>query len=490
LVGIFPGEHEPPKIMTNVQRKSPGKNILLIHPPARGIYSRTIIREGAPASPPLWPAVITPSLRSGGYAVRFLDLNFFRRPAKRLLEMLEFLQPDAVGIYCTTPHFPEVQNILALIGQCNSRPRTILGGPHPSALPLDTLIELPGDVVAIGEGDFTLAGVLGNPDLSQVKGIAYRDKNGECVQNPPREPIRDLDRLPFPAWEIYDLTRYRTTRLLARRNPAGWIETSRGCPHTCPFCTKAVFGTRFRMKSPERVIEEIRKMLGSGFREIHVADDGFTTDLGRALEICDRIVASRLSFPWSPVTGVRVDTLSDQLLARMKAAGCYRICLGVESGSQRVLDRIGKGISLEQVEKVVSRCREVGLETFAYFMIGLPGEDEASMQATINFARRLKLDLAKISFTIPLPGTPLYRELEAQGLLRNRDWSDFNLYRVPRDLYLHPDVGWDMIEKYFYRFYRDFYFDPGFVLRRLKSSLSRGTLIGDVISVFRTRWKK
>ena len=466
------------------------QRILLIHPPSREIYSRTVIREGAPASPPLWPAVISPSLRSRGFTVRFLDLNLARHPKSQLVGMLKSFRPDAVGIHCTTPHVPAVKNLLALVGQLTPKPRILIGGPHPSALPGDTLSELSGDIAITGEGDDTPAEVLNSPDLSQEKGIAFRDTSGEFVQNPPRDPIENLDTLPFPAWELYDLTRYRTTKLLARRNPAGWIETSRGCPHTCPFCTKTVFGTRFRSKSPGRVLEEIRGMLASGFREIHIADDGFSTDPERAIEICDRITASGLEFPWSPVTGVRIDTLNDALLARMKESGCYRICIGIESGSQRVLDRIGKGISLDQVERVVSRCRELGMETFGFFMIGLPGEDEASMQATIDFARRLKLDLAKISFTIPLPATPLYRELEEQGLLQNRDWSDFNLYRTPRNLYLHPDVDWDTVEKYFYRFYRSFYFAPGFILRRLGRSLANGTLPGDVLSMLRTRWKK
>lgn len=467
---------------------SPAKRILLIHPPARSIYSRTVIREGAPVSPPLWPAAITPSLISCGHIVRFIDLNLSRHPDRRLLETLESFHPNAVGIYFTTPHFPEVQDILALIGQRNPRPRAILGGPHPSALPLDTLSKLPGDVVSIGEGDFTLAEVLSNTDLSQVNGIAYRGKNGECIQNPPRDPIRNLDMLPFPAWELFNLTRYRTTRLLSRRNPVGWIETSRGCPYSCPFCSKSVFGSRFRAKSPERVIEEIRKMLELGFREIHIADDGFTTDPDRAMEICERIITEELAVPWSPVTGVRIDTLNHTLLARMKAAGCYRICLGIESGSQRILDGIGKGISLEQIEEVVAWCRELGLETFGYFMIGLPHEDEVSMKATIRFARSLKLDLAKISYAIPLPATPLHRELSEKGLLHNNRWPDYNLYRSPKHLYIHPDCDWKIIELYFRKFYRSFYLNPRYFFHRIFSSLKQNTIASDFVSMLKTPW--
>jgi len=453
-----------------------GRKILFIIPPFREGYSQTPIQAGVPSPPPLWPAALAPALLSAGHEVKVFDYSISRHPGKELAGVLRFFLPEVIGIGFLTPQAEFVKKLVSDLRRLCPDSFVIGGGAHSSALPRETLEEIPFDAVVVGEGDFALAGLL----ASDSDPLDQKILIGKSLQN--------LDELPLPAWEIFDISRYRNTHMLTRKNPVGWIETSRGCPHECPYCTKAVFGRGFRPKSPPRVIREIRRMLELGFQEIHLVDDNFVTDRGRALEICEQIIRNRLEFPWAPVIGVRVDGLDHELLSRMQRAGCYRICLGIESGSQRILDRIGKKITLEQVEEVVDNCRQLGLETFGYFMIGLPGEDEESMLATIRFARRLNLDLAKISYTIPLPATPLYSELKERGLLRDKNWTAYNLYHPPRDLYSHPNLDWNVVEKYFKKFYRVFYLNPGYFWKRFRFALKNKTLMSDFLGFLRTPW--
>jgi len=463
------------------------KKLLIVIPSSRGIYRRTAIRSGAPFSPPLGVAAVAAGARDSGFEVQIFDANHYRSPGRFLDRKLKDFPPDGVGISFTTPHFPEVLRVVNLLKKRIPGVPIIGGGPHPTVLPAATLKEIPFDFLVVGEGDRTLSEIYAAGDFSRVLGIAYRGGNGPRL-TPPRPPVLNLDDLPFPAWEIFELSRYRTSHLLARENPCGWLETSRGCPGTCSYCTKKAWGTKFRAKSPPRVLDEVRKMLDRGFREIHLADDNFAHDRERALEICAQIIRSGWRFPWAPVTGLRVDTLDRELLRQMQRAGCYRVYLGIESGSPRILEKIGKGIRIEKVEEVVSDCRELGLEVFGFFMIGLPEEEEEDLISTLNFARRLRLDFAKVSYTIPLPGTSLYQRLEAEGLLRGGGWGDYNFYRVPRSVYRHPHLDWEVVEKYFHRFYRKVYLNPGFFWRRLLFGLKHRTLLSDLKAFFGTSW--
>jgi radical SAM superfamily enzyme YgiQ (UPF0313 family) len=177
-------------------------------------------------------------------------------------------------------------------------------------------------------------------------------------------------------------------------------------------------------------------ILASGYREIHLADDLFTADMRHAEAVCREILARGLKFPWVPRSGLRVDRVSLELLEVMARAGCYHIPFGIESGNQDILNRIKKGITLEQVEDAVALAKTAGMETTGYFMVGMPGETMSTMQDTLRFASSLDLDYVKIGICVPLPGTPMYLDLEGSGLIKSHQW----------DLYTYATPPWELIE--------------------------------------------
>lgn len=463
--------------------------VLLVSPSQARVYSGAPTRAGLPHSPVLSLATVAAGLLRAGFPVRIFDFNRAKSREADLRRVLREFAPGFVGTTFTTPLWAEAARITALVREEVPEAVLLAGGPHASALPEETLRDSDFSAAVTGEGDFSLAEFLQAGGQPGIPGIAC--KNGEQIfSSGPRELIPNLDDLPLPAWELFEIQAYRTSYLLARRNPTGWLETSRGCVQACRYCSKSVFGRRFRAKSPERVVEEMARMLRLGFREIHIADDNFCYDSGRVLEICDLIGKRGLDFTWAPVTGVRVDCLDRRLLRAMKEAGCYRIYIGVESGDQDVLNQNQKGIRLEQVRTAVETCRELGLETFGFFMLGLPGETEESLQETIRFARSLDLDLVKATFTIPIPGSELFTELQEEGRLKGRNWPDFNYYQVPSAIYDHPQLDWGTVRKYFGRFYRAFYLNPGYIRKRLASALRNQSFFSDLKMFSRVKWWK
>ena len=464
------------------------KKVLLIHPSYRTFYENLTIKAGTIYTPPLNLAAIAGALIRAGCAVEILDCNVERSVDKALYSRLKRMEPEIVGLTFHTPLFKEAARLTRLAKAWLEDVTVVAGGAHATACPEDILEHSEIDIAVMGEGDESVVEIAADGPRSQIEGIAYKNSDGEVVINPPRGKIRDLDTLAFPAWSLYDLRKYKTTELLTRANPAGWIETSRGCVFQCVYCNKRVHGISFRVKSPERVVDEMECMLNYGFRELHISDDGFTTNMARAAEICDEIIRRGLKFPWATVTGIRADRVDLELLRKMRRAGCYQVCYGIESGNQGILDRCRKRETLEDVRRAVRDAKRAGLEVFGYFMLALPGETEETMQDTIRFAKELDLDMAKVSITIPFPGTEQFDDLERKGLIKTKDWSFYNAYVPAQAIYDHPSVDWDTVDRYFRKFYRSFYWRPKFVFRRILNDVTRGTLASDVRYFVQTKW--
>jgi radical SAM superfamily enzyme YgiQ (UPF0313 family) len=355
------------------------KKVLFVIPPSRELYSRAKVKVAVPERPSLTFATLAAPLLQAGHQVEILDLDIARQPAQELEQKLDEFSPEYVGITCTTPLVYKAKHVASVVKKHNPNTTVIVGGAHPSSLPESTLLDSDLDIACIGEGDFTIAEIVSGAEWASVNGIWYK-KDDRVIANPERERITDLDQLPFPAWSLFNLKNYRVPRLTCRKNPVGTMETSRGCVFGCTYCNKNIFGRTFRMKSAKRVVDEMEHMLVVGFKEIHIMDDGFTTDLSRAKQICDLIMERGLKFPWNLHNGIRVDRVDKEFLEKAHAAGCYCITFGVESGNQALLDNVHKGITLEKIRQVFKWTKETGVETMAFFMIGLPGETEATMQ--------------------------------------------------------------------------------------------------------------
>lgn len=450
-------------------------DVLLINPPsAFGTYEGTKVSVYRQLFPVLSLASLAATLRENGFRTAILDLGIEPEPDQVLFERLEEARPRIVGVTCTTPLYFDALQLGKKIREKLGKDATlVVGGPHPTALPEDTLRESEYDVVAVAEADYTIVELAGGKNLADIKGISYKD--GQDIKSTERRGrVSDLDALPFPALDMFELERYKCSRLVSRKTPMSDLMTSRGCAFNCSFCGKEVYGRRFIAKSPERVIEEIKFMLSLGFKEIRVVDDMFTTDMKRAKTICEMILREGLKFPWNLAAGLRVECVDEEFLALAKRAGLYQVSVGFESGDQACLDSIDKGITIEQSIKAMEMIKKARLESVGFFMLGLPAETEESMKRTLDFAVKLMPDFAKVTITMPLPDTRLFWDWEKQGLIKSRDWTQYKLHGGGA-IYEHPTLSREKLERYYDLFYRRFYLNPRYLARRARISLMRGT---------------
>lgn len=457
------------------------KKVLLIDPPgATQVYSTAKIKIARPVVPSISLAALAGALLKEGYKdVKILDLNISKDSDREIQGVMDVYKPDFIGITFVTPLFDLACEICEKIKKNYPDVVVIGGGVHSTTLPKETLEKSKFDIVVMGEGEKTIVELVGGKNWEEIKGIAYK-KKGKIFINPPRPLIENLDDLSFPAWHLYDIPKYFSSYLNSRKNPVGPIETSRGCPFNCCFCNKTIFGRYFRVKSAERVINEIERMLKLGFKEIHIWDDNFSADMERAKLICDLIIKKGLKFPWNIFNGLRVDRVDEELLSKLKKAGCYRTAIGIESGNQGILDQIPKNITLEQVRNAVALIKKARIECMGFFVLGLPGETEKTMQDTINFAKELKLDFAKTSILSLFPGTPIYEKWEKEGRILSHNWSDYIFHAAGKLAYNHPNLSPETIWKYYNKFYRKFYLNPRFILNRFFKGIKNGRIFKDI----------
>jgi anaerobic magnesium-protoporphyrin IX monomethyl ester cyclase len=314
--------------------------------------------------------------------------------------------------------------------------------------------------------------------LREVMGISYRE-GSETVSAPARPGEVDLDSLPFLAYHLLPWKKYRPHPPHGRALPFAVIITSRGCPYNCAYCSKPVFGRKFRAQSPERVVAELAYYRDKlGVREFAFYDDVFTLNKQRARDISEGILRKGLKMHWSCET--RVNLVDRELLRHMKQAGCYSIAYGIESASEEILGSLCKDIELGQVEEAVGMTHEAGIQTVGYFMLGSPGETPATVKKTIDFARKLKLDFAQFSITTPFPGTRLY-DLYMKGREgENIPWESF-VYAGTGEgvtpVFESDLLKRDEIRRWAKHAYREFYLRPSYLWQRLRRTTSAGDLM-------------
>lgn len=463
-------------------------DVILINPAYSNIiYKNAKIKVGVPVNPLLNLALLAKPVIEAGYKVKILDLNIGNNADSFLKEEIRREDPTFVGITFTTPLYSEAKRLGGIIKEIKPDTTLIAGGAHATTFPKEIVESSAFDMVAVGEADFIMRDLLVTENRKNIKGLVFKE-NGKIIDTGRAEYLDNLDNLPLPAWELYDLKKYNRISLSNRESPPGYLETSRGCPWGCVFCNKNIQGRKFRPKGVKRVVDEIEHMLTMGFKEINILDDTFSTDINRAKAICDEVINRSLKFPWHPLNGIRVDRVDKELFIKMKKSGCYKVSFGIESGNQNVLDAIDKRINLQQVRDAVRWAREVGFETFGYFMIALPGDTEETIEDTIRFAKELKLDMAKFNITIPLPGTKMFDDWDRLELIKTKDWSKYNFYAPYYELYNHPTLSREAISRYYRKAYWSFYFSPSYLIRRLIRDLHEGILFRDIYLFFKTDW--
>jgi len=462
--------------MKKTPTKKPEKKVLLVNPYlTTHVYEKSKVK--GQVHPSLTLATIAGPLVDKGHNVKVLDLTISDKPIEDLKKELTSFQPDYVGITFTTSSFSEFKRLCDEVKKHNNKIPVIAGGPHASASPEKVMNESQIDILVIGEGDFTFLEIIENPDLKDVKGIAYRNKS-KIVFTKKAEYIDDLDKLPMPAWHLFDLKKYKNPRSFGR-SPLGAIETSRGCPFQCIYCNKNIFGYKYRTKSSKRVVEEFKYLKTLGFKEVYIADDGFTTMLDRAKEVCDLLIKENVKLAWNLGNGVRVDRVDLEFLKKARKAGCYRVHFGIEAANEQLLKRIKKGITIEQVKYAFMLAKKAGMDTVAYFMYGFPEETEQTMQECIDLAIELDPDFARVAIVIPYPGTELWDEWNNKGIIKSFDWSKYTFHNTYVNIYDHPDIDMKLIYKYYDKFYKDFYYRPLYLIKRAIKGAIRGTIFFD-----------
>jgi radical SAM superfamily enzyme YgiQ (UPF0313 family) len=348
---------------------------------------------------------------------------------KQTIERIRLSSPHIIGITCMTFNLIDVINLLKEFKRFFPHIHLVVGGPHVNIFPKETLSLPYVDVVVNGEGEEVFPEVayrlLNNISLDNLKGVGYK-KSGEIFLNPERAVIKDLDGLTFPDRDL-PFGNYFT--VINKENKTAIMLSSRGCPYQCIYCDRPAMGKNFRARSAENVIKEVEECLSLGVKEIMFFDDTFTLNRQRVIDICNLINERQLKFNWS--ARARVDTVDLELLMLMKKAGCWRISYGIESGNDRILKILKKGISLDKIRWAIKNTKKVGIDILGDFIIGSPEESKEDILRTVDLAISLDLDYAQFTIMSLFPATEIYQMALKRDLISADVWQEFALNPKP-----------------------------------------------------------
>ena len=373
---------------------------------------------------------------SGGERIRYGMLD------NAIAEKIRKVSPDVVGVACLfSPMQWDTVNVCRIVKKVNPKIMTIIGGAHAGPNAVDILEESEDvDFVIIGESEVSFVNLLEKIErrnaFADLDGIAFR-KNGSIKLITKTRYIEDLDSIPFPARHLFDMEKYfqnASSHSFYKEYPYTQMITTRGCPHQCTFCALgAHWGKRQRMRTAENVLDEIEYLIEKyDIKEIHFEDDNLTADKDRAIELFNGMVNRGFNIKWHVPSGIAVNTLSEEILEKMKASGCYSVTLAIESGNQKVLSRLmKKPVNLKIVPGLVKTIRKIGIEVRGFFILGYPDETKETIKQTIEFAKQLELDWAYINVATPLPNTKMYETCIEKGYIRADDFDPIRSFHKP-----------------------------------------------------------
>lgn len=443
--------------------------IILIRPPDP-LQDSSLLSHTRPMN----LAYLAAKLRMEGFEPFIIDYETTPFDPVKLLQHIGQLRPLAVGFSSATPTITAAAAIATTIKQQYPELATIIGGPHGSALPKQTMEEFPCfDYLVYGEGELTLTELChtlqDGGSLSAINGLCFRNEGGVVI-SPPRALIDPLDQLPFPARDLIDFSPQagHSSRGFSNKTLSTELFTSRGCPVGCSFCAiQATFGRTVRFRELDALrdeIDELQKLLP--FNHLVIADDTFTLKADRAAALCDVIAASRIA-SWNCDT--RVNTVSLELLKMMRQSGCEKVAFGVESGSRRVLDAIGKKITPEQVAQAVQWAQKAGIKHIeGNFIIGCdPTETVEELEETKKLIIRLPWTFVSVAVIVPYPGTPVRQSMLVKDLIDpDACWDDYVMFGKPPKWRTDHFSAETLLEQQ-RKLTRAFYLRPSYITKRL-----------------------
>ena len=500
-------------------RSEEAVDIMLVNPPTPdgGYWIRTQHRVGRRTRENMvWPQVSLAQMAAllhPTYRVKVVDANAERIGWPEFTKLIERYQPR---YYLTQLTAPTLENDMYGCFLAKARgAKTIAFGTHITPIPRETLRSYPSlDFGLVGEPDLTLRDLLdhlegkidqrspemtrifessdpqykpaikedGKVDMYGIKGLAWRKGgiagDGEIVINFPRPFISSLDDLPMPMHELLPLQEYRMPLI---KGPFTFIVTSRGCPAGCTYCIKHVsYQFSARLRSPKLIMEELWRLKELGIHNIHMYADLFTVNRDQVVELCQMMIDEKIGIKWT--CNSRVDYVDEEMLALMGKAGCRLISWGIESGNEQILKHARKGAYPDKAERALVWAKRAGIMNWGYFIIGLPGETEDTIRQTIDFAKKLPLDIALFHVAAPYPGTPFFFEVVKEGWFRSGTrWEQVDMDKGT--VLDYPNLPAERLLYWQKRAFREWAFRPGPVMTYLKMLLSDWSTIKSALSV-------
>lgn len=403
------------------------RNILLINPQPvvlKNLFAESIMY----VNPPMGLGYLGSALRNKGFNVTIFDMGAQQLQIKDIFEKIEKYDVPVIAISSFIANHGNGMRIAKAVKEKYPQVKVIMGGPQASFIAKEVLQAGDVDVVSMFEGEITIPelvdALIKGTSLEKILGIAYR--NGEeVVFTPERPKIENLDEIAYPAWDLFDLSKYAEP---------GVILTGRGCPYKCIFCSASVVsGARYRMRSVKNVVDEIEYLNKEfGINQIFMADDTFTADKNHCIAICREIRRRKLNIRWE--AEARANTVTDEVVSEMAKAGCTHVQIGAESGDNEILKTIGKNVTTRTIERAVQTFLKHGITVVCSFILGNPEDTLETIKRTINFAIYIKnlapnLATCKFSLLTPLPGTPVYENREKLGIeITTDNWDKYTFF--------------------------------------------------------------
>jgi anaerobic magnesium-protoporphyrin IX monomethyl ester cyclase len=495
-------------------RSKDAVDILFVNPPTPdgGLWIRSQHRVGRRTRENMvWPQVSLAQMAAlvcPPYSFKIIDANAERMGWPEFTRLLEVYQPR---YYLTQVTAPTLENDMYGVFLAKARGAgTIAFGTHVTPIPVETMRTFPAlDFLLYGEPDLTIRDLMdhlegkfeersepirrlfehhdasyhpaleadGKPDMHGISGLVWR-KGSEVIVNRPRPFIQDLDELPIPLHAALPLKKYVMPMM---KGPFTFIVSSRGCPAGCTFCIKHVsyqFGVRLR--SPEKIMEELWALKKLGINNIHMYADLFTVNRDQVVDLCKLMIEQKIDIHWT--ANSRVDYVDEEMLTLMGKAGCWFISWGIESANEQVLKHARKGITQDKAIRALTWSHQAGIKNWGYFIIGLPGETEASIQETIAFAKKLPLDIALFHIAAPYPGTPFFFEVVKEGWFRpGTRWEQVDMDKGT--VLDYPGLPAERLMYWQKRAFREWAFRPGPIFTYLKMVFSDISTVQSALSV-------
>ena len=435
--------------------------VFLANPPFFKNFNREVrwsAKTSGAIHPPIYLAYAA-SVLNKKHDVKLMDCIASDIEREKFYDIVKKYNPDFLVMDTSTP---SILNDISIAKEVKERVDTkiILVGPHVSTLPEETFRMASWvDYIAIGEYDYTLPEIINSDreQLKNIKGIAFK-LGKKVITTKKRDPIKNLDELPYPDRDQLPVEKYRDTLLT---HPFTFILSGRGCPQLCSYCLwpQVMFGRNLRLRDPVKVVDEVEHCISKyNLKTYKFFDDTFTFSKERVKKICQELIKRKIDTPW--ICNARVDTLDIESMEIMKKAGCYLFKIGVESGNQELLDVIKKGTTIKQTRDFFKKTRKVGIKTFASFMIGLPGETKKTIRNTINLAKEIEPDMVQFVILSPLPGTEMFDYMVKKNWVSFPiDWSEYITDEgFVNIVFKHPNFSEDELRNICGELWREFYF--------------------------------